>query len=122
MMREEALNNLNLPPSAGKEEIEKAYQRMVRRYPPEFHPERFRQIDESYRMLTSLPFLLERMLAPKLTKVELDPGLFSFSSSLPDTCLEDALKEMRKELLVDFLWAVPHSVEKPNKPKKPAKR
>jgi curved DNA-binding protein CbpA len=38
MTREEALAQLNLPPSAGREEIEQAYQRMVRRYPPEFHP------------------------------------------------------------------------------------
>ena len=34
MTREEALTQLTLPPSAGKEEIEQAYQRMVRRYPP----------------------------------------------------------------------------------------
>lgn len=122
MTREEALSNLNLPPGAGREEIEKAYQRMVRRYPPEFHPEKFRQIDESYRMLTSLPFLLERLLAPRLTSGELDPGLFSFSCTLPESSLEDALQELRRELLVDFLWAVPQSVEKAKHPKKLRKR
>jgi curved DNA-binding protein CbpA len=125
MTREEALSCLNLPPTADREEIEKAYQRMVRRYPPEFHPERFRQIDEGYRTLTSLPFLLERLLAPRLTSSELDPQLFSFSCSLPESSLEDALQELRRELLVDFLWAVPQSVEKAKHPKtsrKPAPR
>lgn len=125
MTREEALNCLNLPPNADREEMEKAYQRMVRRYPPEFHPEKFRQIDESYRTLTSLPFLLERLLTPRLTSSELDPRLFSFSCALPESSLEDALQELRRELLVDFLWAVPQSAEKakhPKTPKKPAPR
>ena len=38
MTREEALQNLNLPPDADPEAIEKAYQRLVRRYPPNFTP------------------------------------------------------------------------------------
>ena len=32
MTREEALHNLNLPPDAGPEAVEKAYQRLARRY------------------------------------------------------------------------------------------
>ncbi len=116
MTREEALKNLNLPESAGKEEIEKAYQRMVRRYPPEFHPERFRQIDESYRTLTSLPFLLENLLSPTLKQAELDPALFSFSPSLSDDCLENAMSEIRKAFLMDYLWAIPPAPEKKVKP------
>jgi DnaJ-class molecular chaperone len=64
MTREGALKNLNLPPEADSEAIEKAYQRLARRYPPEFQPEKFRIIDESYRQLTSLPEMLERLLSP----------------------------------------------------------
>lgn len=56
MTKEKALATLNLTPPAGREEIEKAYQRLVRRYPPEFHPEKFRTLDEAYRFLTSLAF------------------------------------------------------------------
>ena len=56
MTKEKALAVLNLFPPASQEEIEKAYQRLVRRYPREFHPEKFRALDEAYRFLTSLAF------------------------------------------------------------------
>ena len=65
MTREEALTQLGLSPSASKDDIEQAYRRMVRRYPPEFQPEKFRQVDEAYQSLISLPFLLEKLLAPE---------------------------------------------------------
>jgi hypothetical protein len=38
---------------------------LVRRYPPEHHPDRFRQIDESYRTLTSLFFVVESIFSAK---------------------------------------------------------
>ncbi len=104
MTREEALSRLNLPPSAGKEEIEQAYRRMVRRYPPEFQPEKFRQIDEAYRFLVSLPFLLEKLLAPAETG-EISKDLFSFDLFLPDpSALEEALAEAKKEFKMSYLW------------------
>jgi len=46
---------LNLTPSASKEEIEQAYQRLVRRYPPEFQPEKFRRVDDAYRFSSPSP-------------------------------------------------------------------
>ena len=109
MTREEALNHLNLPPSAGKEEIEQAYQRMVRRYPPEFQPEKFRQVDEAYRSLVSLPFLLEKLLAPVAGVEEVNKGLFSFDLSPPQTAvLEDALLEAKKQVKTSYLWPSSH--------------
>jgi hypothetical protein len=108
MTREEALIQLNLPPSAGKEEIEQAYQRMVRRYPPEFQPERFRQIDESYHFLISLPFLLEKLLGPGADSDDVNKSLFSFSLSPPQlSILEEALLEVKKQFKMSYLWPNP---------------
>jgi len=105
MTREEALNHLNLPPSAGKEEIEQAYQRMVRRYPPEFQPEKFRQVDEAYRSLVSLPFLLEKLLAPGADSGEVNKSLFSFDLSPPQpVVLEEAILEAKKNFKMSYLW------------------
>jgi hypothetical protein len=104
MTREQALSNLNLTPLADREEIEKAYQRMVRRYPPEFNPERFRQVDESYRFLTSLPYMLEKLLSPTLAEGQLDPSDFAFTPTLPAGCHEEALREIRKLYLYSHLW------------------
>jgi curved DNA-binding protein CbpA len=108
MTREQALNQLNLPPSAGKEEIEQAYQRMVRRYPPEFQPEKFRQVDEAYHFLTSLPFVLEKLLAPGDGSDEVNKSLFSFSFSAPQlSILEEALLEVKKQFKMSYLWPHP---------------
>ena len=62
MTKEKALKILNLTPAATREEIDHAYQRLVRRYPPEFHPEKFREIDEAYKFLTSLVFRIEKLI------------------------------------------------------------
>jgi len=105
MTREEALTQLNLPPSAGKEEIEQAYQRMVRRYPPEFQPEKFRQVDEAHRFLTSLPFLLEKLMGPQADSGEVSISLFSFDLSTPQLeVLEEALSEAKKSFKMSYLW------------------
>lgn len=104
MTREEALITLNLHSSAGREEIEEAYHRLIRRYPPEFHPEKFRAIDEAYRFLTSLAFRIERLLSAQ-TKIDLDRKVFSFDLSPPVSSLEDALSEIRKQLKIAFLWS-----------------
>ena len=108
MTREEALTQLNLPPLAGKEEIEQAYQRMVRRYPPEFQPEKFRQVDEAYRFLTSLPFVLEKLLAPGADSDEVNKSLFSFSLSPPQlSVLDESLSEAKKQFKMSYLWPNP---------------
>ena len=97
MTKEKALAVLNLFPPASREEIEKAYQRLVRRYPPEFHPEKFRALDEAYRFLTSLAFRIERSLSPQ-AKVEIDKESFSFDLTPPTASLEGALNEIKTKL------------------------
>jgi hypothetical protein len=107
MTREEALQNLNLPPDAGPEAIEKAYQRLVRRYPPEFHPDRFRTIDQSYRQLKSLPAMIEKLLAPAIDNQQWDPALLSFDPSLPDALIDEAQREIRAIAMAANLWKTP---------------
>ena len=108
MTREEALIQLNLPPAARKEEIEQAYQRMVRRYPPEFQPEKFRQVDEAYHFLTSLPFVVEKLLAPGADTGEANKSLFSFSLTPPQiSVLEETLLEVKKQFKMSYLWPYP---------------
>jgi hypothetical protein len=104
MTREESLAVLNLPASATKGEIEQAYQRLVRRYPPEFQPEKFRQIDDAYRFLTSLPAMLERLLSSATQEKELDKSLFSLTVDPPSAAFEDALLELKKQVKLSFLW------------------
>ncbi len=104
MTREESLEILKLSSSATSEETEKAYKRLVRRYPPEFHPERFRRIDEAYRFLTSLPYLLESLLSPQIGKANIDAELFVFPLYPPSPFLEEALADIEKDLRMNYLW------------------
>lgn len=104
MTREESLAVLNLTPSASKEEIEQAYQRLVRRYPPEFQPEKFRRVDDAYRFLTSLSSMIERLLSPAAQEKELDKTLFSLTVAPPAAALEDALLELKRQVKLSFLW------------------
>ena len=104
MTREEALQNLNLASDADQDAIEKAYQRLVRRYPPEFHPDRFRLIDDSYRQLTSLAAMIQQQLAPVVASPKLDPDLLMFEPSLPDSRVEEAIREIRQAALTGALW------------------
>lgn len=113
MTREEALQNLNLPLDADPEAIERAYQRLVRRYPPEFHPDRFRTIDDSYRQLSSLPAMIEKLLAPVVEDAKLDPGLLTFEASIPDSHLDEALNEIRALALTTTLWNAPLASQAP---------
>jgi hypothetical protein len=109
MTREEALKNLNLPLEAHPETIEKAYQRLARRYPPEFQPEKFRVIDESYRQLTSLPEMLDRLLSPHVVEEHFDPSLLILDPPRPNERLDEAIAEVRAEILSNFLWRLPAS-------------
>jgi hypothetical protein len=104
MTREEALQNLNLPGDADQDAITKAYQRLVRRYPPEFHPDKFRLIDDSYRQLTSLAAMIQQQLAPAVENPKLDPGLLMFEPSLPDSRIDEAIREIRQAALTSTLW------------------
>lgn len=104
MTRKDALAVLHLLDSATREEVDRAYQRLVKRYPPEFHPEKFRRIDEAYHFLTSLPYLVERLLSPNKFKTAIDKTEFNFSPSPPTATLEQALAALRKHLLLAYLW------------------
>ena len=103
MTKEKALAMLNLSVSASREEIEKAYQRLVRRYPPEFHPEKFRALDEAYRFLTSFAFRIECSLSSQ-AKMEIEKESFSFDLAPPTASLEGALNEIKTKLRIAFLW------------------
>jgi hypothetical protein len=104
MTRQEALQNLNLPSDADAEAIEKAYQRLVRRYPPEFHPDRFRTIDDSYRQLTSLPEMIQKLLSPSIEPSRMDPTLLLFDPPVPGSRIDESLAELRKIALTRNLW------------------
>ena len=104
MTREEALQNLNLPHDADQDAVEKAYHRLVRRYPPEFHPEKFRTIDDSYRQLTSLAAMIEKQLAPLVEDPKLDPELLIFNPSVRDSRVEEAIEELQRIALTSALW------------------
>jgi len=45
---------LGLEPGAPRNEITRAYRKLVRRYPPELNPERFARIRRAYELLDSL--------------------------------------------------------------------
>jgi hypothetical protein len=104
MTRDEALQNLNLPYDADPEAIGKAYQRLVRRYPPEFHPDKFRTIDDSYRQLTSLAAMIQQQLAPFVESPKLDPDLLIFDPSTPDSRIGEAIAEIQRVALTNALW------------------
>lgn len=42
---------LDLPPDANDGDVRSAYQRLLRKYPPEHRPEQFQQIQEAYGLL-----------------------------------------------------------------------
>jgi hypothetical protein len=101
--RQDALNELNLPEKAGDEDIEQAYRRLVRRYPPEFNPERFQKIDEAYRFLTSLPDMIEQLLSPS-TGGGISASDFRFSTVLPPEAANEALASLLRGTRVAVLW------------------
>jgi curved DNA-binding protein CbpA len=104
MIRSEALTILNLPETASPQEIEQAYQRLVRRYPPEFHPEKFRQVDEAYTFLRSLPHRLEQLLSPRKFQASSSSGKFPYPLASPDLTPPKLLAAFQRQLLFSHLW------------------
>lgn len=106
LTRDQALHNLNLHNEAGKEEIEQSYRRLVRRYPPEFHPDRFRLIDESYRTLSSLSFMVESIF--NATNLGEEGNLAQQVAELPLAVDAEAAVQgvaaLRRMLLMEALW------------------
>ena len=106
MTREQALHHLNLTPEASRETIEQVYQRLVRRYPPEHNPERFRLIDESYRLLTSPAYLVDRVLSSGDDRPTDDLGAMLAELPLAEQnpVLPQAMAELRALWLSQCLW------------------
>ncbi len=52
---------LGLKPGAAREEIDRAYRTLVRRYPPELNPERFALIHDAYDRLRSFERTMEEV-------------------------------------------------------------
>ena len=111
MTRQDALNELNLAEKAGSEDIEHAYRRLVRRYPPEFNSERFQKIDEAYRFLTSLPDMIERLLSPSAGG-GVSVSDFLFSADLQPEAVDDALKSLMRGARMTALWPAGHPAVK----------
>ncbi len=105
MNRKEALNTLGLPETAGPEHIEQAYRKLVRRYPPEFHPEKFRAVDEAYRILSSIAHLVVTHLSPRAVGAGVtDQGLLTFEPQQPSAeDVEQTLTDMERSMKRAYL-------------------
>ncbi len=103
MTYEEALHNLNLDESAGPGEIEKAYRRLVRRYPPEFHPDRFRLVEESYQVLTSLAYRIRLLMMQDRGGSQIDVDRFRFEPAVDPGRVQEAVEELRRDALIHFI-------------------
>ncbi|OPX20064.1 MAG: hypothetical protein BZ151_05980 [Desulfobacca sp. 4484_104] len=114
MTRKDALAILRVSDSATREDLDQAYQRLVRRYPPEFNPEKFRQIDEAYKFLTSLPYLVERLLSPQKLKSSVNKEEFKFPRSRPTATPEQIRAALRKQLLQAYIWGTGPDSQGPN--------
>lgn len=103
MTRDQALAVLNLPESATPQEVQQAYERLVRRYPPEFHPDKFCQIDAAHRFLTSLPYRLERLFAPEKFQANRQGGL-AHTLEPPAIDGEALVDAWHQQLLRSHIW------------------
>lgn len=89
---------LGLPRNANDEEIRKRYLELVRRYPPETHPDRFEKISEAYRILKDEESRLRYFLFNE------EPGLDSpFEALLLEFSDAQARAPMDFEEMVDYL-------------------
>jgi hypothetical protein len=105
MTREDALRRLKLDPMATRSEIETAYHKFVRRYPPEFHPDRFREIDEAFRFLISFPVMVGRLLSDTTQEDLLDRESFPLPLSPPAPSKDEALREIKAKFKIAHLWS-----------------
>ncbi|MBF0458095.1 MAG: DnaJ domain-containing protein [Nitrospirae bacterium] len=105
MTRDTALNILKLSSAAGKEEIESTYYKLVKRYPPEFNPDKFREIDEAYRYLTSFTVMIESLLSGDSNEGTVDAELFSFTLPSESVSVDDAMREIKNSFKIAHLWS-----------------
>ncbi len=106
LTRDQAFHNLHLSPEATPEEIEQSYRRMVRRYPPEYHPDRFRLIDESYRTLTSLAFVVENIFLEKNQENsgDLIRQVLALPLGVDEQAVTQGMEGLRRVLLCATMW------------------
>ncbi|MCI4626573.1 MAG: DnaJ domain-containing protein [Candidatus Magnetoovum sp. WYHC-5] len=105
MTKDKAVKILNIPLSAKQEEIEATYYKLVKRYPPEFNPDKFREIDEAYRYLTSFVVMIKSLLSEEVSEERLDVELFSFKPSISKLSLDDTIKEIKGRFKIAHLWS-----------------
>ena len=106
MTDETALEVLGLDSQASQVDMEKAYRKLLNRYPPEFHPEKYRQIDEAYRFLTSYPRRVAILFAPNATRKSVDLTLFRYRNEKRDELLDEGVREVRRLARLRYLWDV----------------
>ncbi len=99
-----ALKALGLDREAAPEAIEKAYRKLINRYPPEFHPDRFRQVDEAYRYLTSYPKRVAALFAPDAISKSVDLSLFRYPEGEKSELLDAGIAEIRRLTRLWYLW------------------
>lgn len=104
MNDELALKTLGLDREASPETVEKAYRKLINRYPPEFHPDKFRQIDEAYRYLTSYPKKIATLFAPDATRAAVDLTLFRYPEGEKTELLDTGIAELRRLARLWYLW------------------
>lgn len=102
---------LGLAPGAGREEIDRAYRTLVRRYPPELNPDRFALIHDAYDQLRSFERTMEEVCkapeaglgslfpVPRMTLRPFDP----VSTPLQPQGLEPLLRPWRRMQLARLL-------------------
>ncbi len=104
MNDELAVKILGLDREASPEAMEKAYRKLINRYPPEFHPDKFRQVDEAYRYLTSYPKRIASLFAPDTTRNSVDLSLFAYSAEGKGELPDAGIAEVRRLARLWYLW------------------
>lgn len=102
---------LGLSVEAGRDDIERAYGKLVRRYPPELNPQRFAEIHGAYRQLTALDTVLQDAIEhPNRTLGDLFPSpkirLRAQAEAAPELTMQDLeplLHDLRRHALRQLL-------------------
>lgn len=105
MNRKTALEILGLDELAPRESIEKTYLKLINRYPPEFHPDKFRQIDDAYRFLTSYPRMIEMLFASESSARKIDPDIFYFGARDGSALLKNAMRDLKRVERLNSLFS-----------------
>ncbi|NIA08538.1 MAG: DnaJ domain-containing protein [Nitrospiraceae bacterium] len=80
---ETAYKILKIDPGTDVEDIDKAFRRMARRYPPEFRPGRFAKIRAAYEYLTSLKVQVDEIKKDPFQASASLLGIYGLAEPLP---------------------------------------